>query len=457
MSRLSLSPSTALPLLLPVVVVLLVGAATGVPAALPLVAGLIGVVLLSPLFGVLARGAAWALPAFVALCLLLIDVGGRTNAPGPLRYAPTVVLVAVVFLVGVTADRRSRALRGTALMLFAYGVVGTLYGRLALGTVNGALPVVGPMIIACLPPVRSWGPGDAWRTGLRVLGVAGSLFAVFSGLTRLGMLPAAQLDVVNHEKSFVFVLAVGAAWAARDRLLLIGALAATAFAFTTYPAATYALALAVAVGTVVLVRLLPDGPSRLLLAVGAATSVLLATLFVDRLIEISNTYFRLVGKQDNGSARAALYEAALERLEHPLLSSLFTGDITVVGNLTGEEVVVPVHNDYLSITLGGGIVAATLLLAIFLFANGLALRTLRDGVSDDQRRTIVVLLAAVNAAAVTAFANPVFMNPGASALTFAVLTGLVAACRRLPAGTEASEEDGNVTDAAHGVSSPRVP
>jgi hypothetical protein len=454
-SRLGLRSTRSL-LLLVLLVVLLVGAATGVPVALPAVAALVGIVLLSPLLGELARRAAWALPALVAIAVLLVDFGGRSNAPGPLRYAPTVLVVLTVFLVGVSSDRRSRLLRITALALFAYGVVGTLYGRFALGTINGALPLVGPMVIACLPPVRSWEVGDGWRTGLRVLAAAGGVFALFSGLTRLGVLPLAQLDVVNHEKSFVFVLAIGAAWAARDRLLLVGVLAATAFAFTAYPAATYALAGLVAVGTVLLSRLRPDGPSRVLLALGAGASVLLATMYVDRLIELSDVYFQFVGKQDNGSARAALYSAALERLDHPWLSSLFTGDITVVGNLTGELVVVPVHNDYLSITLGGGIVAAALLLSVFLSANGLVIRALRAGLPDDQRRTVVVLLATLNAAAVSAFANPVFMNPGASALVFGILAALVAACR--PVRDDRLAHDPTAVTGATAVATPpRVP
>jgi hypothetical protein len=84
-------------------------------------------------------------------------------------------------------------------------------------------------------------------------------------------------------------------------------------------------------------------------------------------------------------------------------------------------------------TMGGGLVAAALLLGIFLFANGMALRSLAQATDRMQRRTIIVLLAAVNGAAVSALANPIFMNPGASAVTFGVLAALMAACR-IPAG-----------------------
>ena len=412
--------------------VALAGAAVGVPALAPLALAGAALVVAAPAFVALARRAAWTIPVLVAVAVLLADLGGRSIAPGPYRYVPTAAVVVAILLVGVRADRTSRALRTTALLLFGYGILGTLYGRFALGTINGTLPLVGPMLIACLPPVRNWTGDAGWRTGLRVLSVAGSLFAVFSGLTRLGLLPSTQIDVVNHEKAFVFVLAIGAALAARDRLLLVVALATTVFAFTTYPAATYALAAVVGIGTVVLAKVLPDTTHRVIFAVIGATSVMAAVLYVDRLIDLTNGYFELVGKQNNGDTRAALYAAALDRLQHPVFGSFFAGDITVVGDLSGQDTVVPVHNDYLSVTLGGGVLAAALLLAIFFFANGLVVRMIRAGVPDDQRRAAVALLAAVNAAAVTAFANPVFMNPGASALTFSVLAALVAVCRRPP-------------------------
>jgi O-antigen ligase len=307
--------------------------------------------------------------------------------------------------------------------------VGTLYGRFVLGTANGTLPLVGPMVIACLPPMRPWGPELQWRTGLRWVSAAATVFALFSGLARLGFLPSTQIDVVNHEKAFLVVLGIAAAVAARDRLLVPASVAAAAFAFVSYPAATYVVAALVMLGTLVLVRWAPDGGQRVVLAVITMVVTVVAVLKIADLIRLTNTYFQLVGKQNNGNTREALYRAALERLHHPVFSSFFTGDITVVGNLSGKNTVVPVHNDYLSISLGGGLVAAGLLLALFLFLNGLALRTLRAEIDVWQRRTVVVLLGAVNAAAVSAFANPIFMNPGASAVCYALVAALLAACR----------------------------
>jgi hypothetical protein len=396
------------------------------------VAGLLALLAAAPLLRRLADGAAWSLPILVGVAVLLADTAGRTLAPGPWRYVATAVVIGTILLIGVQPDQRSAVLRTTALVLFAYGLVGTVYGRIVFGTQNGTLPLVGPLVIACLPPVRNWGARQDWRLGLRVLAAVCALFAVFSGLARMGVLPETHVDVLNHEKAFLVVLGIAAAISVRDRLLVVCTVGAAVFAFVQYPAATYPLAVAVALGTVVLVRWAPRSGLRSVLAVVVMATTALAVAYIDDLIRLTAPYFRLVGKIDNGDTRAALYRAALDSFDSPLFGSMFTGDITVVGTLSGENQVVPVHNDYLSIALGGGVVAAALLLGLFLLANGMVLRSLPDLVDPLQRRTAVILLGAVNAAGVSAFANPIFMNPGSSAVTYALLGALVAACRRPP-------------------------
>ena len=422
----------------------LVGAAVVEPAVLLAIAGVLGLLAAAPLLRRLADGAAWSLPVLVGVAVLLVDTAGRTLAPGPLRYVATAVVIATILLIGVRPDERSAVLRTTALVLFAYGLIGTVYGRLVFGTENGTLPLVGPLVIACLPPVRNWSARQDWRLGLRVLAAICALFAVCSGLARMGVLPETHIDVLNHEKAFLVVLGIAAAIAARDRLLTLLTVGAAGFAFVQYPAATYPLAVAVALGTIVLVRWAPRSGLRVVLAAGVMVMTTLAVAYIDDLIRLTASYFRLVGKTNNGNTRAALYRAALDSFDSPVFGSLFTGDITVVGTLSGEEQVVPVHNDYLSIALGGGIVAAALLLGVFLLANGMVLRSLPDLVDPMRRRAAVVLLGAVNAAAVSAFANPIFMNPGSSTLTYALLAALAAVCRGTTAerGVATKSDDG---------------
>jgi hypothetical protein len=110
----------------------------------------------------------------------------------------------------------------------------------------------------------------------------------------------------------------------------------------------------------------------------------------------------------------------------PIFAEYFTDDVTVVITLSGRpNSVLPVHNDYLSAGLGGGLVGAALLVAIVMFGNGVALRAL--GVvrrRSIERRAILALQGSMNAAAAIAFANPVFMNPVSSTIAYVLVAAL---------------------------------
>ena len=315
-------------------------------------------------------------------------------------------------------------------VLFAYGFFGTIYGRFWYGTQDGALPVVLPMLI-CLAGWARQGPDDVdLRLALKIIAFLSSIYAFWCAGVRLGTLPG-DLTIFSHEKAFIVVLAVTATMAAGSRWLTAFSLLSAVAAFATYPAATYVVAGLIAVLTLVLVRWSPDRSTRTILGVGGMAGVLWAVLHVDTLVKFAANYFALVGKTDNGSTRATLYEIALRRLtEEPVFGRFFTGDLTVTTTLDGHSgVVLPVHNDYLGIALSGGVVAAALLLAVFMFANGCAIHALKTyDLSTMRGRAITALLASLNAAAVTAFANPILMNPGASTTVYAIIFALVSLC-----------------------------
>jgi hypothetical protein len=235
------------------------------------------------------------------------------------------------------------------------------------------------------------------------------------------------LGVFNHEKAFIIVIAVGTALASRRMYLIVGALASAVFAFISYPAATYIVALIAALVTLLAAKVRWRGVERWAFGVALAGGSIWVALGIDRFIGLTAPYFELVGKTDNGSTRDELYQVALDRaLERPIFGRLFAGDVTVSINLSGEAgTVLPVHNDYLSLALGGGIVGAFLLAAAVLALNGLSFSALEVVKDSNVGSMIVVLLSSVNALALTAFANPIFMNPSSSMAAFAIMATLV--------------------------------
>ena len=378
----------------------------------------------------LCRESAWAVPVIVAMVAILIDVNGVTSSDSPARYVATTVLAGVVLLLRQPGLIGSRAIRITAGLLFVYAVGGTFYGRLAYGTPDGALPVVAPLLLVLLGPVRLPTGDGATIRALKILSVLGSTYGIATAADYATLGPGSA-PVFSHEKAFLVILAIGSALAARSRMLLVFSVTAAALAFSQYPAATYVAAALAASLTVLVAHVGMGRIARLAAAAVILPTTLIAVLNIDSLITFTAPYFALVGKTDNGSTRATLYRLALDQIDKsPWVSELFTGNLTVITKISGRTgVVIPVHNDYLGATLGGGIVAASLFIGIFLFANGLALRTLPTA-SPVRRRAIIALLASLNAAALTAFANPIFMNPGSSVAVYSILIGLMSLCVR---------------------------
>jgi len=381
-----------------------------------------------PLFRRTVRGANWALPLLVALVSTLL-FSGLASSSGPARYASTATVLAVVLAMRTRGARTGRALWVYAAVLCVYGLLGTILGRFFIGTENGAFPIVLPMLI-CL---AGWAPDEGndtdLRLALKMVAFLGSIFALACAVVRLAEL-SDELSVFSHEKSFLMILAVASAVAARSRWLTVFSLVSVLFAFATYPAATYVVGGLAALLTVVLLRWSPDQPTRMGLGLVGMATVLWATVHVDTLVRFTAPYFALVGKADNGSTRAELYESALRQLSgEPVFAHFFTSDLTLTAKLSGQGFVIPVHNDYLGVALSGGIVAAALLLSVFMSANGCAIQAVKAcGISSTRGRAITALLASINAAAVTAFANPVFMSPGSSMAVFAIIFALVSLC-----------------------------
>lgn len=416
-------------LLLAVVSALVAVSVAWFPPAVLVVLLLVALVVAWPTTRHIVMGASWSVPLLLSLLLILVDVRASSASDGPLRYAGTMAVLVCCAALKYRGGPANgyRPVRLVASVLFVYGMVGVLIGRLFLDTAQGSLPIVLPLAIvivgATVGPVEE----RATRLACAVITLAAAAFALMCVVSRIdGKL--VPLAVFNHEKAFLVILGVSCAFAVRSRILTVISSAAALGIFLTYPAATYALAALVAAATYAASFLRWSRVARIAVAAGVGASLLVATLNVDRLIALTSVYFRAVGKTDNGSTRLDLYRLALNRIfEAPLFSTFFTGEVTVVTTLSGDpNTVLPVHNDYLSIALGGGIVATALLVALVLVANGLAFRALRVSTGRSIITSAVIALqGGLNAAAAVAFANPVFMNPGSSTVVYALLLALV--------------------------------
>jgi hypothetical protein len=411
------------------VAALAAGLSAWVPSAALTIALCILFLIALPELRPIASGAAWAIPLLVALLAVVLDVVGWSTSEGPVRYLGTALVLGSCVALRIASGRPSRviATRLLAGLLFGYGMVGAAYGRFVDGVADGAFPIVLPISILVLGYSAGRLDRRATLLALKVTGLVCSAFGFLSAAARFpnSMLP---LTVFNHEKAFIIALAVGCGIAARSLwLCAVSAVAATT-AFLAYPAASYVVAIAVALLTVGLMRLKPNRVHRISLAIALGSIGSYVAFNMKDIIAWTADYFAAVGKVDNGSARLDLYRTAVDEIMlSPLFSKYFAGNVTVVITLSGRpNTVLPVHNDYLSVALGGGVVAVLIMISILMLANGMALLAgRRAGIASIERRAILALQGAMNAAAATAFANPIFMNPGSSTAVWAIIAALM--------------------------------
>jgi hypothetical protein len=365
----------------------------------------------------------WLLPAIVALTALYFDLLFPL-AVGVRAYVSATFIILSLVAVG----RRSAVpgpMRPPILLFVLYGLGGAAYGRIVYGSDTGAFPIVIPALILLAGP--SIPSARVIPNGMLLLGWVVTIYSAI----RFIVLPLAAATQPGHERAFLLALALGCAYACRSSMLAAAAAATLLGSVIVYPAATYIMAVLALLATVWLSssRQAKSGAFRLAMYAGALVAVPFSIIRVDLLVSTSARYFNLVGKQDNGETRLYFYDTAFRNIDNMLFSEFMTGNITVRGNI-GEfsNDVLPVHNDFLALVVSGGWVAAVLFLSIFASLNYVVLGAISKISDGLVRRSVIAILASVNAACVCAFANPVFAQPQLSTMVFALIAVLLGLC-----------------------------
>ncbi|MDF3284677.1 hypothetical protein [Gordonia sp. N1V] len=284
-----------------------------------------------------------------------------------------------------------------------------------------SLPLVLPLLLVAVPffGVGQYSNAMLRRDSARISILASTIIFLI-GVSYSGWFSLSK-NSLNHEKSFLVIVAVGfGALAARRCFLIMLALAAAVFAFLQYSAGTF-----VAVGLLgvcgYLFYHLRLGPIRTrVIAAFAGTVVVVLVLCINLILDRSEFYFRFVDKTDNASTRHEIYSQVLARTHEPLFSSWFTGPVSVPATIESKIVLLPAHSDFLSLFLGGGAVAVVIYVALYC-ASLVNIRTSRGFILHEWYVAAGVLSTTTWAAFVAALVNPIMFNPGSGALVVCCL------------------------------------
>lgn len=344
------------------------------------------------------------------------------------------------------------------ILLFLYGLGGSLYGILFIHSDSPALAVFLPMVLGLLH-LTTLGPvtDDEARKHLTLVVYLCVVYVVVHAANALGYVPGRNPragpvtvsdSVFSHLKAFLIVMALGGAWILARRLLLAVSAGLTFIIFLVYPAGTYVVALLIALITLVATgkrrgRLRAAAMAGLTLALVGAVYFQVVGTGSSRSTSLVRAYFKAVQKTDNTSTRGGLWTEAIAEIRgSPFFGSGFTGDISLPGRLNGRDVEVPPHNDLLQIAMGGGLVAMALLVGWLVTTNVVVVRRywrFIDAGRSPPAQLVRLLLVGYNAFWAIALLNPMVSQVGVHAGLLAIYALMMSVLA--PALPQASASD----------------
>ena len=376
----------------------------------------------------------FAASLLLLLLIVTLDVGNVLENGSAARYL--LVLIPFIAILGLRLPRRSGLIRTPTrtdrllIVLLVWGLTGTTYGLLFLGTTDTMRPVFIPMLIA---PLYLWtltvpSEDEAGRI-LRALAAIGVVYVVLNVVVNADVVPG-LLSYKHFRNSDVLyvVIAVVAAIVLRRWFVTALLLLMAVFIFKTYPSLTSALVAMVTVLTLFVTRPRASRARFYVLGLLGLAAVTVALLNFTTVLRLSNSYFEAVGKSNANNIRLTLWKPAWERFtSSPVYGSSFTADATApVLEGTGnrfQTIRLPYHNDYLLFLAEGGVLGTLLLLGWALGTELTLLRRFRGygaGGQPNRAALVRVLLCGFNAFFVSAAFNPNLEGTATSATIFAV-------------------------------------
>ncbi|MBA3690608.1 MAG: O-antigen ligase family protein [Actinobacteria bacterium] len=367
------------------------------------------------------------------LLVVTLDVTNYLDTGSAVRYLILIVPIGGTVLLRLrrpsTLIRRPAAADRVLFVLMILGLLGSVYGRLQLGTGSTALPVFVPMLIAFLHVFTLEDPTEGEvRKLLIAIAAIGLLYVALNALANSGYAPMLQ-ESRSFRNSKVLYIALGfvAILMAKQRFRLFLFICLAVYVFLSYPSATSAM---VSLTTLITMFVTRRGGSntRVWIVALVAAIVLVAALFnFNRSIQVADDYFLTVGKQNNTNTRLALWTAGIHMFQSsPLIGDVFSGETTVeVARRAGGGAPFknPYNNDYILFAASGGVVGLGLLVLWIVLSERSALRRYRGFVRAGQRYHAALmraLLVGFNGWLTAATFNPLFQGMARSVTLFAI-------------------------------------
>jgi O-antigen ligase len=370
--------------------------------------------------------------ALVVFLAASIDVFNFLDRGNQARYALVLIPVGSIVLIRLRQPsayiRRMAATDRILLLLWLFGIAGTLYGVFFEGSTTTARPIFVPMIIAFLYLWTIDVPtDDEVRRLLRWVAWIGAVYIVLAAAVNTGFIPglAQYRQFRNAQLGFGFIGLAAAIVLKRWSLLVVLAVLSF-FNFLAYPSATSILVTIAMILTLFATRPKASRARPYVVALCIAVAALFAILNLPRGIESLDEYFSAVNKYNATYGRLSVWASGIERFQlSPAVGQAFSGGTVATATRIrgGSEIQIPYHNDYVLFLAEGGLLGFGLLIAWIVTLEATLLRRYRgfvDAGMQDRADLLRVLLVGFNCFFAAMAFNPVLEGMSRSATVFAL-------------------------------------
>jgi len=385
-----------------------------------------------PLGAAGARTGAYRLSRALVLLFFAstVDVVNFLDRGNQFRYAILLIPIAVAAPIwirnGTTYVRRMRAVDRPLLLLWIFGMVGTIYGIVVLHSSTTARPIFLPMAVGFLYLLVPDHPTEAevWRL-VKAVALIGVLYIVLGAAVNTQLIPG-LLKYRQFRNAQFAAVAVGLTGTAflRRWTLLISLVVLAVFNFLAYPSATSILATMGMLITLFVTRPTASSMRPYVVGVIVAFGILVALLNLPTGVAILNDYFSFVHKVNATYGRLSVWSQGIaEFARSPFIGRVFSGGTVAVATRlrAGSQIQIPYHNDYVLFLAEGGLIGFGLLIAWIVGLELTLLRGYRGFLQANMQAhatAMRLLLVGLNSFLVAAAFNPVMEGMSRSATIF---------------------------------------
>ena len=348
----------------------------------------------------------WAILIAIVLILNVADFTSKIAQNPKLQYL--IVVVPLIFMLSGEFERKQfgkmKIVSILGSLLWFIGMSGTYWGKIVEVRTDGALPLIWPLLILGFGTYKSESNENIER-GMIGIGYLATIIS-FEGVIARLYYPIATFNF-SHEKAFLIIFSIAVGFTYKNYIMVILSSVSLILNFITYPALTYILCGLVAFLVSRMLRSKVSIVGFYIFQIVSIYFIYYSTFKISKPSGLLNSIYKSLNRDNNVGYR----EFLIKQVEHQISQHLFFGSLFRRSVLIETpDANLPVHNDFVTVTLGGGIFCLVLYLGIYFGTNYNIFQSLKTQQNLETRKALVCLAILVNGYFFCSAANPISMK-----------------------------------------------